>query len=168
MANIQKNKDCICNECRQLFLSYKRTTRYCSPKCNNEFLYKLRDIEAYNLRKRSKSVASKRRDRYWSDDNFRLTCVLRSRLNAAIKSSAKSGSAVKNLGCSIEELKLHLESKFDDKMAWSNYGRFGWHIDHREPLTGFDLSDPDQLKDACHYTNLQPLWWRENIIKGGA
>jgi hypothetical protein len=42
----------------------------------------------------------------------------------------------------------------------------GWHIDHIRPLASFDLSDPFQFKEACHYTNLQPLWWMDNLIKG--
>jgi hypothetical protein len=49
-------------------------------------------------------------------------------------------------------------------MSWENYGK--WHIDHIKPLSLFDLEDPEQLKQACHYTNLQPLWAEENIRKG--
>jgi len=84
----------------------------------------------------------------------------------AIKKHSKTGSAVRDLGCSIDELKQHLESKFLPGMTWNNYGRFGWHIDHIRPLSQFDLTNPEQLKIACHYTNLQPLWWRDNLSKG--
>ena len=51
-------------------------------------------------------------------------------------------------------------------MNWKNYGFRGWHIDHIKPLSSFDLSDRNQLLEACHYTNLQPLWWYENLSKG--
>jgi hypothetical protein len=78
----------------------------------------------------------------------------------------KAASAVRDLGCTIEFLKDWLESKFTPEMTWENYGPV-WHIDHVKPLTAFDLTDPEQAKAACHYTNLQPLPASENIRKGG-
>ena len=163
-----KDKKSICQHCRIAFLSYKLNTKFCSAKCNNESLYLIRDIEKYNARKRVKSVAKERKIRYHSDFNFKMTCVLRARLNQAIKNGHKSGSAIRDLGCSIEDLKKHLESKFEPGMNWDNWSRTGWHIDHRVPLTAFDLSNPEQLKEACKYANLQPLWAKDNIKKGGA
>jgi len=59
----------------------------------------------------------------------------------------------------------HLESKFQEGMSWENYGKNGWHLDHIIPLSAFDLTDPEQLKIACHYTNIQPLWARDNLVK---
>jgi hypothetical protein len=50
-------------------------------------------------------------------------------------------------------------------MNWDNYGRKGWHIDHIKPLSSFDLTNKEQFKKACHYTNLQPMWYDENIKK---
>jgi len=102
--------------------------------------------------------------RKFNDINYRLRCNLRTRLWQALRGNYKSGSAVRDLGCSIEELKYHLESQFQEGMSWDNYGE--WHIDHIKPLASFDLSDHKQLLGACHYTNLQPLWAEENIKKG--
>jgi hypothetical protein len=51
-------------------------------------------------------------------------------------------------------------------MSWENWSRNGWHIDHIVPLDSFDLTNPDQVKTACNYTNLQPLWAADNIRKG--
>jgi hypothetical protein len=50
-------------------------------------------------------------------------------------------------------------------MTWENHGKFGWHIDHIIPCASFDLTDLEQQKKCFHYTNFQPLWWRENILK---
>lgn len=96
----------------------------------------------------------------------RLKNDLRVRLNRALKGSKKTGSAVRDLGCTIEELKKHLESKWQEGMTWDNHSIDGWHIDHIRPLASFDLTDPVQLKQACSYTNLQPLWAEDNCSKG--
>lgn len=99
------------------------------------------------------------------DERFRLARNLRKRLRSALKDNFKTGSAVEDLGCSIEDFKIYLESKFKDGMSWDNYGREGWHIDHIEPLSKFDLTNQQELKRACHYTNLQPMWWKDNLRK---
>lgn len=95
-----------------------------------------------------------------------LRCLLRTRINTAIKSNTKTGSAVRDLGCTIPELKSYLESKFKPGMTWDNWSRTGWHIDHIIPLSTFNLQDPEEFKKAVHYTNLQPLWASENLSKG--
>lgn len=94
----------------------------------------------------------------------RLTSNLRSRLSHAVARNSKSGSAVKDLGCSVPELRAHLESRFQPGMSWDNYGE--WHVDHIKPLAKFDLSNRAQLLEACHFSNLQPLWAGDNLSKG--
>lgn len=69
------------------------------------------------------------------------------------------------LGCSLSDAVVHLESLMPRGMNWSSRGL--WHIDHIRPLCSFDLRRLDHAKAACHYTNLQPLWRRENLSKGG-
>lgn len=103
---------------------------------------------------------------------YKIADHLRTRLRSALKGNYKSGSAVEDLGCTIEELKQMLEKDFypnpktGEKMTWDNYGKFGWHIDHIIPLSSFDLTNRFQLLEACHYGNLQPKWWFENLEKG--
>lgn len=103
---------------------------------------------------------------YSSNLNHRIRMALRSRLRCAAKRSYKSGSAIADLGCSIPEFRAHIESLFVAGMSWSNWGYRGWHIDHKRALATFDLTDPEQVRQACHYTNLQPLWALDNIRKG--
>lgn len=126
-------------------------------------IYKnLSNLEKLELRKRKKEFEYKKRR---SSLVYKIKGVLRSRLNQAIKNNQKVGSAVRDLGCSIEELKKHLESQFKLGMTWDNWSKSGWHIDHIEPLSSFNLTDPYQLKRACYYTNLQPLWAKDNLRK---
>jgi hypothetical protein len=101
-----------------------------------------------------------------TDINFKLAHNLRNRLYIALCGDFKSGSAIKDLGCTIPELKTYLESKFQEGMTWKNWKHNGWHIDHIIPLDSFDLSNREEFLKACHYTNLQPLWAEENWTKG--
>lgn len=112
--------------------------------------------------KRNHEYAAKRKK---VDVNYKLTCLLRGRITKALTAGWKSGSAVRDLGCSIPELRTHLESKFTGGMSWENYGRSGWHIDHIRPLSSFNLNVPEEFQAAVHYTNLQPLWASENCSK---
>lgn len=116
---------------------------------------------------RSRSLP-KRRDRYKNDVNHKLSERLRSRTRTAVKLGkyAKSGSAVNDLGCSIEKLKLWIEMQWSKGMSWDNYKWDGWHIDHKTPLSKFNLSNRDEFLRASHYTNLQPMWCLENLSKG--
>ena len=101
---------------------------------------------------------------------YKIRASLRTRLYLAVKGGYKNGSAVRDLGCSIEEFKRYIEVLFSEGMTWENWGRDKgrWHIDHKKPLSAFDLKDRAQFLEAAHYTNLQPLWSEENLSKGGA
>jgi hypothetical protein len=101
--------------------------------------------------------------RYHNDLNFRLRKLLRTRLLQSVKTDAKAGSAVSDLGCSIEDFKKYLEAKFIIGMTWDNIGQ--WHLDHVVPLASFDLTDRAQFLKACHYSNMQPLWKEDNLKK---
>jgi hypothetical protein len=137
--------------------------------------YVNRDKEKEALAKAAYYIANKFRinklgveratKRYHSDLNFKLRKILRCRLLNALKDETKGGSAIDGLGCSIEELRDYLESKFKPGMTWENHGLNGWHIDHIQPLVNFDLTNPEQVTIACRYTNLQPLWAKDNLIK---
>ena len=74
----------------------------------------------------------------------------------------KSTKTIEILGCSFEEFKIHLESKFDDKMNWDNQGSY-WHMDHVIPISSAQTEE--EVYRLNHYTNFQPLYWKDNLIK---
>ena len=88
---------------------------------------------------------------------------LRNRLNHACR-GRKCSTTHELVGCSWQDLMNHIEAKFQFGMTWENYG--DWHIDHRKPCASFDLTIPEQQKICFHYTNLQPLWAKDNLVKG--
>ena len=67
------------------------------------------------------------------------------------------------LGCTLEEFKNYLISKFEFGMMIENYGF--WEIDHIMPISKFNFNDINDIKKCCHYTNLQPMWKTENRKK---
>jgi len=136
---------------------------------NKEKLEKYR--KEYYRKNKSKLLEQNRRykiKRKRTDKNYKLAMKLRTRMYQALKGNFKSGSAVNDLGCTIEEFKLYLESKFEEGMSWDNWEYNGWHIDHIIPLASFDLTDRSQFLKACHYTNMRPMWGIDNIIKGSS
>lgn len=131
-------------------------------------------------RERMRAIRSKDREAYralsnqWDkerrikDPNYRIASNMRSRLSKVLNGVVKRSSAVDDLGCSLDEFRLYLQSKFEPGMSWDNYGHGvdKWNIDHIEPLSTADLSDPDTQKRLSHYTNLRPMWHIENVRKG--
>ena len=68
---------------------------------------------------------------YWKHKNDmarQIPRLLRMRLCDAVRGNAKSGSAVRDLGCSIAAFKEHIAGLFKPGMSWDNHG--GWHLDH--------------------------------------
>ena len=99
-----------------------------------------------------------------NNPNFKLKCNLRNRVWSALKGTNKSASTMELIGCSIDKLWNHLESKFESWMTKENYGL--WHVDHIIACAKFDLTCPEQQRTCFHYTNLQPMEAIENMRKG--
>jgi hypothetical protein len=100
-------------------------------------------------------------DKYKNDESYKLKVVSRNIVRRFIKQKGTKHTE-DILGCSYDEFKTYLESKFEDWMNWDNYGlyngelNYGWDIDHIIPLS----SNIDT--NLSHYTNLQPLCSKMN------
>lgn len=104
-------------------------------------------------------------ERMCNDIDYRLKTKIRSKIYKVLKGNKNSISSMELIGCSINELRQHIERQFQPGMTWDNWGTFGWHLDHIIPQSSFDFTDVEQQKRCWHYTNLQPLWWMDNIMK---
>lgn len=99
--------------------------------------------------------------------SYKIARNLRRRVNLALRNKGmiKDISLSNYLMCTIPELKKHLETKFKPGMTWNNYGS-KWHIDHIIPCNHYDLRIRHNKVICFNYTNLQPLWAKENLSKG--
>lgn len=105
----------------------------------------------------------------------KLKSILRKQLLEILKSKglrkSPNESALKLVGCTVKELKAHIESQFTPGMNWGNHGvqKFHgppkWHIDHIKDVQYYNLSKKQERYECFHYTNLRPMWARANIRK---
>lgn len=167
-VNKFKNSYSINFYCNSLFNFLKciyGDYKLCNKKYVNniENILKLIDCNKNNFRKKN---CNRVKNRLKNDIQFKLKHLCRSRIRNILKTKG-----IKNLkrteeiiGCTVKFLKEYLESKFKLGMSWDNIGM--WHIDHIIPLSTFDLTNEEELKKACNFSNLQPLWAEENLKKG--
>ena len=168
----EKNKDKINEKHRKYYYKNmkkikKQTKKY--RQTHKEQIKKYRMKNKKKLQKYQKNhrqeINKNDRKRRKNDLNFKLACNLRRRVRSALKGNSKFTTMIKLVGCSIKQLKRHLQKKFKKGMTWKNYGFYGWHIDHIRPCASFDLRKLNEQQKCFHYINLQPLWAEENWSK---
>lgn len=113
-----------------------------------------------------RATQNKLNKKYRQNPQWRALANLRRRLSFVLAGARKAAHSIELLGCTKEALEAHLERQFTQDMTWDNYGVKGWHIDHKKPCAAFDLTDPAQQRECFHFSNLQPLWAKENLEKG--
>lgn len=165
-----RNRDKMRKKSRAFYVRHRSKELERCKKYRNENPETVKAVQkkwlTENRETRAKIVNNYIKNREKNDPEFRMLRKLRSRLRRAVKQGERNTGMEELIGCSLTELRLHLQRKFKLGMTWENHGTKGWHIDHITPLSKFDLTDEIHLRIACHYTNLQPLWWYENLKKG--
>jgi hypothetical protein len=135
-------------------------------------------VAEYIKRPEAKAKQKIRQKRYHerklhTDPGYRIKITLSARVRAALKrvNVKKHHTTIEMTGCSRDHLIIHLQSLFQPGMNWHNHGLHvgggpdTWHIDHIIPCTAFDLTDTVEQLKCFHWSNLQPMWWKENVQK---
>jgi len=164
----KRNKDGYRNDCKicakEYFKEYYlKNLENIKTKTKEYQLNNLEKIKEYNF---NNKVNRNNRDKKRKLENplFKLRCNIRTRICSSIKNNGYTKKSVshKILGCSFEKFKQHLEKQFTKGMTWENAGK--WHLDHIYPVSL--AKTEEELIKLNHYTNFQPLWAIDNIIKG--
>jgi hypothetical protein len=156
----------VCISCfneDRLFRYYKKENR--EPKIKDDDWYKTKQLRSYQ-----KSYECHKK-RLKEDLVYKLSKYTGTFIRGSLKrcNYTKKSRTYEILGCSYEEFKLYLESKFEYWMTWENQEKyngelnFGWDIDHIEPLfpEGIERTEEDIIR-LNHYTNLRPLCSKVN------
>lgn len=160
--NYESNKDEI-NSYKKEW--YKKNNSRLKEKAKTYRDNNIDAIKEYN--EKNKDAANKRalekRKKY---PLHALSVRLRNRCSDSIRRRGwgKHTKTQEMIGCDFETVKKHIEDQFTEGMTWENNAQYGWHIDHIIPLAS--AKTEEELIKLFHYTNLQPLWWRENLSKG--
>lgn len=156
----------------EIDILYRKKNKQKANKYNKEY-YKKNKVRLLEQQKEYNKVNKISRNKYIREYNlnkrrsnilFKLIGNLRHRVQLAFKAkkSNKRNSTKEILGLPIEQVKQYLENQFQPGMTWENHG--SWHIDHIIPLSS--AKTEEELYKLCHYTNLQPLWAKDNLSKG--
>jgi len=169
-TEFHKRKDCKdgyrsrCKNCRN---EDNRKYHHSTPELQKAREKRYRKSNSDKVRKAKRKYIAKRRV---YDTSYRILIDTRSRIIHALNGSNKSKSTRELIGCTIEELKVHLQqtaiSNGYKNFNIDSYSGKDYHVDHIKPCSSFNLEDKEEQRKCFHYTNLQILTAEENLIKG--
>jgi len=140
----------------QLYKDRKTQWRKDNPEREAETRRKYNEENRYNLNEYHRKWKQNIRN---IDVNYKIkentSRRIRYELNTLLKGK-KTKRTTEYIGCTIEELKVHIEQQFKNGMNWENYGSY-WHIDHIIPCSAWNLSIEEDNMLCWNFRNLQPL-----------
>jgi len=162
-----------CNQCseeKEISKFYRRKNGYLNSVCkackisikpNKETvkIYRLNNNEKFRASDRKRYSIKKLDSNFIIKERIRISII--SLISARIK---KSKSTFDLLGYDVIKLKERLSVNFKEGMSFDNFGE--WHIDHKKPISSFELKSDKDLAKIWSLSNLQPLWAKENLSKG--
>ena len=121
---------------------YRKKNREKINQKIREWYYKNKD------RVRANQRIYEREGAYRNSLHFKIKDGMRKRILEVLKRDGgkKTQRTMKLVGCTVEELKQHIEKKFKPGMSWEQ--RHLFHIDHIIPCASFDLTKLSQQKNV--------------------
>jgi hypothetical protein len=174
LQNKKRSKSGLQSKCKQCDLEYRVENKERIKKYKDVY----RKVNAVELAEKQRRYYANNKkyifeyQRIWMNNRratdvvFKLKCRLRYLIRAYIKKNGyvNNSKTMEILGCSFSEFKKHIEVKFVGDMSWDRFSEI--HIDHVIPLASA-TTEEDVLR-LNHYTNLQPLWAKDNLKKGSS
>jgi len=157
IIEFSKNRaDCqICN--RQACKDYKARNRNKISGYNKEYKSEHKEeVRTYN-----REWSAKRKITH---PEYKIKCNLRIRMNKVLNGKEKAGKTLDLLGCTLSFLVEWFKYRFIGNMSMENHDSV-WHVDHVMPCASFNLTKPEEQKKCFHWTNLQPMYGSDNVIK---
>lgn len=167
-----KNREEVLSKYKVYYKENQEAIKARVAKYREENLEKCNENARANYKKNKEKInkynVKWRLNRIKTDPGFRAESLIRRRILNAIKmkKTSKHYKFADLLGCTGEECYNYLLSQFTEDMTEEAFMNGDIHIDHIRPVSSFNLTDPQQQKECFHYTNLQPLWAKENLSKG--
>lgn len=166
----------ICTICQKEYLKKRYLDKKESLSIQSKIKYELNkeEIKKRNgeYSKNNREKINQRTKRYKNEilKNDPLW-IIKNRISGGIRRILKSKSIMKKfstnsqwyeiVGCTASELRTYIESQFLDGMSWEK--RELWHVDHIIPIS-FAKNEKEIIM-LSHYSNLRPMWSKDNIIK---
>lgn len=151
---------------------------YVCQACNRSYLLGYYDRNTDKIKRRARNWAKENPERhrntttkadlaFWSRPQGKAYKRIKDCLWRAIRQGRKtdkvSQEALRLLGVErMSKFIRWIEMQWEPGMNWDNYSPTGWHIDHKVPVSTFDLTDDTQALLCFHYTNCRPLWAKVN------
>ena len=124
---------------------------------------RVKELRAAYAKRNRKRINQRAKERMNNNPSARVSLNLRNRLLQSLRrvKLKKQNKTFEYISCTPTILFERLERQRHER------GLTEYHVDHMKPLHSFDLSDPEQMRRAWHWSNLQALSPKDNLQKGG-
>jgi hypothetical protein len=159
--NYLNNKEKVLEQTKLWKLNNKEKLLSQYNKDKEKILLQQKKYYYNNKEKVINRIINYQKNKINEDNLFKLKKTIQRTIRRYIKN--KKFTTTEIIGCNYNSFKIYFESLFTEGMSWDKLG-YEIHIDHIIPLSS--AKTEDELYKLNHYTNLQPLWAKDNLIKG--